>query len=35
LGHEIGSETTAIYIEYDMNLVDKANKKVIASISSR
>jgi len=33
LGHEIGSDTTAIYIEYDMNKVDQANRKVIDSLS--
>jgi hypothetical protein len=33
LGHEIGSDTTAIYIEYDMNKVDQANRKVIGSLS--
>ncbi len=33
LGHEIGSNTTAIYIEYDMNKVDQANRKVIDSLS--
>lgn len=32
LGHEIGSSTTSIYINYDMRKVDQANKKVIASL---
>jgi integrase len=32
LGHEIGSETTSIYIEYDMEKVDKANRRVIQEI---
>ncbi|WP_159522795.1 site-specific integrase [Sunxiuqinia indica] len=29
LGHEIGSKTTSIYIDYDQDLVDKANRKVV------
>ena len=29
LGHEIGSSTTSIYIEFDRKKIDKANRKVI------
>lgn len=32
LGHEIGSKTTAIYIDYDMKKVDKANEMVCNAI---
>jgi hypothetical protein len=30
LGHEIGSEITSIYIDFDMKKVDRANKDVLA-----
>ena len=29
LGHEIGSSTTSIYIEFDLRKVDEANRKII------
>jgi integrase len=32
LGHEMGSRTTAIYIEYDTDLIDKASRKVLNRI---
>jgi integrase len=32
LGHEIGSEITSIYINYDQKKVDEANRKVIEKI---
>jgi integrase len=32
LGHEIGSKTTSIYIDYDQKKVDEANRKVIDAI---
>jgi len=32
LGHEIGSETTSIYIDFDMNKVDQANRDVLACL---
>lgn len=33
LGHEIGSDTTAIYIDFDQKKVDEANRKVIDFIN--
>lgn len=33
LGHEIGSDTTAIYIDFDQNKVDEANRRVIDFIN--
>ncbi|RHK14775.1 hypothetical protein DW078_15895 [Bacteroides fragilis] len=29
LGHEFGCKTTSIYIDYDMEKVDKANRQVL------
>jgi len=29
LGHEIGSEITGIYIDYNLRKVDEANRKVV------
>jgi hypothetical protein len=34
LGHEFGCKTTDIYIDYDMDKVDEANRKVIDYINS-
>lgn len=34
LGHEFGCKTTGIYIDYDLEQVDKANRKVIDYINS-
>lgn len=34
LGHEIGSDTTAIYIDFDQEKVDRANREVINFINS-
>jgi len=35
LGHEIGSETTAIYIDFDLKKVDAANRQVIAHLNKK
>mgnify|MGYP000363609098 CR=1 FL=1 len=34
LGHEFGCKTTGIYIDYDLEQIDKANRKVIDYINS-
>ena len=34
LGHEIGSPITSIYIKFDQNKVDEANRKVIDYVNS-
>lgn len=34
LGHEFGCKTTGIYIDYDMEKVDEANRKVIDYINN-
>lgn len=34
LGHEFGCKTTEIYIDYDLEQIDKANRKVIDYINS-
>jgi len=35
LGHEIGSKTTGIYIDYNLKKVDEANRKVIQEIMKK
>ena len=34
LGHEIGSEVTSIYINFDRKKIDEANRKVIDYLNS-
>ena len=34
LGHEIGSEITSIYIDYDVEKADAANRRVIHVVDS-
>lgn len=35
LGHPVGNKTTLVYVRYDMNKVDEANRKVIDYLSGK